>query len=129
MKSESLKNLRTMREVRSSLEVCLRKKTNTLGSLNSDESVKELISEKAPDREELQLVEKEKQRLRSFYKKVNDSQNRLLLLREKLAEKLRRNIALMKVRKELQKEVYQDHPEQRRIVRKKVGSDTNNFEY
>lgn len=129
MKSESLKHVRTMRDLVNSLEVCLKRRVATHNSLSSDESVKELVSEESLGREDKLVLEKERRRLRDFYNKVEKSQNRLLQLRGKMAHVIRKNKALMKTRKELQDEIRPVKHEPKKPVKKRAMSKNQDFEY
>jgi len=96
--------------------------------LSSDESVKALLSEETLSREDKLLMQKEKQKLRSFYEKVERSQGRLLQLRGKIAHQIRRNKALMKIRRELQEENRQCNSESEKREKKTLTAN-NDFEY
>jgi hypothetical protein len=127
MKSESLKHVRTMRDVASIHEVYTTRKTKTHNSLSSDESVEALMREDDLSREDQLIVQKERRRLESFYGKVERSQKRLLQLRGKLAHQIHRNEALMKIRRELQEEKRHDSHESKPKTKKLLNN--KDFEY
>ncbi len=128
MKSESLKHVRTMRDIVSVHKIYTTRKMRTHNSLSSDESVEALLSDETLNREDKLLVQKEKQKLRSFYEKVERSQGRLLQLRGKIAHQIRRNKALMKIRRELQEENRHCNSESKKREKKTLTAN-NDFEY
>ena len=103
MKSEALGNLRTMREVRSSLEVAGGRKAKTTNSLSR---TKEMIDALEPlnDRSLGSVLTRERKRFGNQEASVNKSRQRLLKSRKKLATIIEKNRALTQLRHELQQE-------------------------
>jgi len=100
MKRESLRGLRTMREVRTSLSVARprrEKTTNSLGKENIEDD-----SGSPPDAKLTQILANEKARAAAFEVSVAKSQQRMLKLRDRLAATIKRNEELTRLRKEIQ---------------------------
>ncbi len=107
MKSEALRNIRTIRQVRTSLDVARSEKPRTTNSLSkTGEEVAHL--ESVTDRRLPQILEKERRRFNAQETSVNRSRQRLLKAREKLAMTINRNRALTELRHELQRARWED---------------------
>ena len=103
MKSEALGNLRTMRQVRNSIEVAGERKAKTTNSLSR---TKEMIESLEPlsDRRLGCVLTRERKRFGNYEAAVNRSRQRLLKSRKKLATTIANNLALTQLRHELQQE-------------------------
>jgi len=100
MKSEALRNIRTMRQVRTGplgrMEQI--KTANSLGKTSDEiESLKSLS-----DRRLSQALEKERRHFAAQEAGIDKSRRRILKAREKLAATINKNKALTKMRHELQ---------------------------
>lgn len=101
MESEALRNIRTMREIKTSLDVARKQKVRTTNSLSrTKEEIGHLESIEPPELN--QLLTKERKRLVAFDMSVEKSRQRLLQLRERLAGIINKNRAIMEVRHQLQ---------------------------
>jgi len=103
MKSEALANLRTMRQLRSSLEVAGGRKAKTTNSLSRTKEMTEHL-EPLSDRRLTCVLTRERKRFGNHEAAVNKSRQRLLQSRKKLATIIDRNRALTQLRHELQQE-------------------------
>jgi hypothetical protein len=101
MNSEALRNIRTMRHVKTSLDITGSKKAKTTNSLSRTRQEIEQ-TESIADRRTGQILAKERARYAAYGASVEKSRQRLLKFREKLAALINRNRALMKLRHELQ---------------------------
>lgn len=103
MESEALGKVRTMRQVKSSLDLtrgCKAKTTNSLFRMpEKNEQANPVI-----DSRTLQILSKEKRRFSCYERSVMKSRDRLLKSREKLALTINRNRALTDLRHDLQSE-------------------------
>jgi len=88
MKSEALRNIRTMQQVKTSLDVARSQRPRTVNSLSKTSGEK--------------VLEKEKMRFAAQEASINKSRQRLLRTREKLAMTINKNRALTELRHELQ---------------------------
>jgi hypothetical protein len=105
MKSETLRNIRTMRQVKSSLEVARNQKFKTTSSLSkTPEEIENLNSIGLTDNQTAQILAREKARAAKFEASVERSQQKLLNSRKKLAVLVNRNRALTTLRHEIQHE-------------------------
>lgn len=102
MKSEALRNIRTLREAKISLDVAGGRKFKTANSLSKTTAEVERL-ESLTDPRLLQILEKEKRRVAAYEASVNKSRQRMLRGREKLAMTVNRNRALTELRHELQR--------------------------
>ena len=102
MKSESLRGLRTMRQVRTSLNVARPRQGRTVNSLHKEKP--EGDQEFSPDAKLEQILANEKMRATAFEASVAKSQQRMLKLRDKLAETIKRNEELTRLRQKIQKD-------------------------
>jgi len=116
MKSEALRNIRTMRQVKTSLNVARNQRLKTTNSLSKTRDEVEYL-ESLTDRPLEQVLEKERRRFAAQEALINKSRQRVLRAREKLAATINKNRALMELRHELQ---------QRRRVGEESASQTSN---
>ena len=122
MKRESLRNLRTMREVRSSLEASRPDRGRTTNSLHKDNNEENTAS--PPDPKIRQILLKEKMRSAAFEASVAKSQERMLRLRDKLAATIKQNEELTRLRKQMQKARWEDKSPSGEPAAKKDGFNT-----
>lgn len=101
MKSEALRNIRTMREVKISLDVARGQRLRTTNSLSKTKDEVEYL-ESLTDRRLEQVLEKERRRFGVQEASVNKSRQRVLRAREKLAMTVNKNRALTELRRKLQ---------------------------
>ncbi|MBI3931602.1 MAG: hypothetical protein HY325_06220 [Chloroflexi bacterium] len=102
MTSEALKNIRTMRQVKTSLDLAKNQRVRTTNSLSrTEEEADYLLS--LTDRRTGQLLAKETKRLAAMEASVDKSRGRVLKAREKLATTINRNRALTELRYQLQR--------------------------
>ena len=102
MKSEALRNVRTMRQVKSTLDVARGQKLRTTNSLSKTRGEVEYL-ESLTDRQLEQVLEKERRRSAAQEASINKSRQRVLKAREKLAMTINKNRALTELRHELQR--------------------------
>ncbi len=101
MPSEALRNIRTMREVKTNLDLARDQKPRTTNSLSkTEEEVAHLQS--LADRRVGQILAKETKRFAAMEASIDKSRGRVLKAREKLAATVNKNRALTKLRRELQ---------------------------
>jgi hypothetical protein len=101
MNSEALRNIRTMRQVRTSLDIARKqniKTTNCLSRTTAEMEHPETIE----DRRTGQILTKERARVAAYNASIEKSRQRLLKYREKLAAIIKQNRALTELRHELQ---------------------------
>jgi len=108
MKSEALRNIRTMRQVKASLDVVRGQKPRTTNCLSKTGKEIEYL-ESLTDRCLEQTLEKERRRFVAQETGINKSRQRLLMSREKLAMTLNRNRALTELRHQLQQSRWEDN--------------------
>ena len=102
MPSEALRNIRTMRHVKTSLDLAKSQRFKTTNSLSkTEEEATHLLS--LADRRLVQVLAKETKRFAAMEVSVEKSRQRLLNSREKLAVTINRNRALTELRYQLQK--------------------------
>ena len=105
MESEALRNIRTMRQVKSSLEVARHQRFKTTNSLSKTIEESERLSSIGIDNSQTaQILAKEKARAAKFEASVERSRQKLLKSREKMAGIINRNRALTKLRHEIQQD-------------------------
>ena len=105
MESEALRNIRTMRQVKTSLEVASKQKIKTTNSLfKTAEEIEHLESIGMDDSQLPQILAREKARTAKFEASVEKSRQKLLKSREKIAGLVNRNRALTQLRHEIQRE-------------------------
>ena len=101
MVSETLRNIRTMRQVKTSLDLAKSQKLKTTNSLSkTKDEVEYLLS--LTDRQAGQILAKERKRFAAQEAVIDKSRRRVLRSREKLAVTINRNRALTELRHELQ---------------------------
>jgi hypothetical protein len=102
MVSETLRNTRTMRQIRTSLDLARNQKLKTTNSLSkTKEEVEHLQS--LSDRGVAQILAKERKRFATQEAVIEKSRRRVLRAREKLAVTINKNRALTELRHELQR--------------------------
>ena len=102
MPSEALRNIRTMRQVKTSLDLARSQRVRTTNSLSrTEEAETHLLS--LSDRQIEQILEKERKRFAAVEAAVDKSRRRLIQAREKLAATINKNRALTELRHELQR--------------------------
>jgi beta-glucosidase-like glycosyl hydrolase len=101
MLSEALRNIRTMRQVKTSLDVARSQRPRTANSLSKTSKEIEYL-ESLTDRRLEQVLGKEKRRFAAQEASINKSRQRVLRAREKLAMTVNRNRVLTDLRHELQ---------------------------
>jgi predicted RNase H-like nuclease (RuvC/YqgF family) len=105
MESEALRNIRTMRQVKTSLEVAGNQRIKTTSSLSKTTEEREHLESLGIDNSlTAQILAKEKARAAAFKSSVERSREKLLKSREKLATVINRNRALTKLRHEIQQD-------------------------
>lgn len=102
MVSETLRNIRTMRQVKTSLDLARSQKLKTTNSLSkTKDEVESLLS--LIDRRAGQILAKERKRFAAQEAAIDKSRQRVLRSRERLAVTINRNRALNELRHELQR--------------------------
>jgi hypothetical protein len=105
MESEALRNIRTMRQVKSSLEVARNQRVKTTNSLaKTTEEIRRLASIDICNSQTVQILAKEKTRANKFEASAEISRQKLLKSREKIASLINRNRALTRLRHEIQQD-------------------------
>lgn len=101
MDSEALRNLKTMRQVRTGPDVARRQKLRTTNSLSK---MPEEIDRRQTldDRSVARVLNKERKRFAALEASYNKSRQRILRSRERLAVTINRSRALTELRHELQ---------------------------
>jgi hypothetical protein len=108
MKKESLRGIRTMREVRTSLSALRPGREITTNSLRKENI--EDDADSPPDARLKQILANEKARAAAFEASVAKSQQNMLKLRDKLAATIKRNEELTRLRKEIQQARWENKP-------------------
>lgn len=110
MDSEALRNLRTMRQIRVSLDLARRQKIKTTNSL-SKTCIEAQNLQILTDPKTTQILEKEKRRFIAQQTSIDKSRRRVLRARNKLAATINRNRALIELRHDLQRGLWErrDH--------------------
>jgi hypothetical protein len=102
MQSEALRNIKTMRQVRTGHDLAAGRRARTTNSLSKSEAeAARLLS--LNDRRAEQVLAKETQRFAAMEASFDKSRGRVLKAREKLAATINRNRALTELRHELQR--------------------------
>ena len=102
MQSETLRNIKTMRQVKTGHDLARRQRVKTTNSLSkTDEEAAHLLS--LTDRRTGQILAKETKRFATMEASIEKSRGRVLKAREKLAATINRNRALTELRYELQR--------------------------
>ena len=102
MKSEALRNIKTMGQIRSSLDVTRGQKLRTTNSLSRSKEELEHL-ELLTDRRLGQVLAKERARFAALDASVKKSRQRLIKSRERLAATINKNRAITDLRHELQR--------------------------
>lgn len=101
MQSEALRNIRTMRQVKTSLDLARSQRFKTTNSLSrTEEEAARLLSSSDPQAG--QILAKERRRSAAMEASVEKSRQRLLRARDKLAATINKNRALTELRYKLQ---------------------------
>ena len=101
MRSEALRNIGTMRQITTTLDIARNRKLKTTNSLSRTKEETERL-ESLTDRRLEQVLEKEKRRFAAQETSVNKSRQRVLRSRNKLAATINRNRALTELRYQMQ---------------------------
>ena len=101
MRSEALRSIRTMRQVKTGMDVLRSQRPRTTNSLSKTSGEIEYLESLTDPRLEL-VLEKERKRFAAQEGVVNRSRQRMIRAREKLAATINKNHALMELRHELQ---------------------------
>ncbi len=102
MVNETLRNVRTMRQVKSSLDLVRSQKPKTTNSLSkTKDEVEYLLS--LTDQRAGQILAKERRRFAAQEAAIDRSRQQVLRSRERLAVTINKNQALTKLRHELQR--------------------------
>jgi len=107
MQSEALRNIRTMRQVRTSPDVARNRKLRTTNSLSKTKEEVVSLESLADGCRLAQVLRNERQRSKAHEAAVNKSQQRLLRARGKLAATINKNRALTELRHDLQRARYE----------------------
>ncbi len=102
MKSEALRNIRTMRQVKTGLDVLRSQRPRTVNSLSKTSGEIKYL-ESLTDRRLEQVLGKERMRFAAQEASINKSRQRVLRARKKLAMTVNGNRALTELRRELQR--------------------------
>lgn len=102
MKSEALRNLRTMRQVKTGLGLAKGQKLRTTNSLSKIKGEIEHL-DSLQDRRREQILAGERKRFAAQQASLDKSRQRVLRSRERLAMTINRNRALTELRQELQR--------------------------
>lgn len=125
MESEALRNIRTMRQVKTSLDVAGRQRIKTTGSLSkTTEEIEHLESTGRSESQTAQILAKEKARAAKFEASADRSRQKLLKSRENLARLINRNRALTDLRHQIQQErdMRKEPPSSPQLLSKPVKS-------
>jgi hypothetical protein len=102
MQSEALRNIKTMRQIKTGYDLARSRRVRTTNSLSrTDEETARLLS--LNDRQTEQILAQEIKRFAAMEASIDKSRGRVLKAREKLAATINRNRALTELRHELQK--------------------------
>jgi hypothetical protein len=102
MQSEALRNIKTMRQVKTGHDLARNQRVRTTNSLSrTEEEAAHLLS--LADRQAEQILAKETKRFAAMEASIEKSRGRVLKAREKLAATINRNRALTELRYELQR--------------------------
>lgn len=107
MESETLRNIRTTRHIKTSLGVTRSCRPRTTNSLSKPKGEIEHL-ESLSGRQVHQILAKEKARVAAFDASVMKSRQRLLRSRDRLAVTINRNRALTDLRHQLQRAHWED---------------------
>jgi hypothetical protein len=102
MQSEALRNIKTMRQIKTGHDLARSRRTRTTNSLSrTKEEAAHLLS--LTDRRVEQILARETKRFAAMDASIEKSRGRVLRAREKLAATINRNRALTELRYELQR--------------------------
>jgi hypothetical protein len=102
MPSEAMRNIRTMRQVKTGYDLARSQRVKTTNSLSrTGEEAAHLLS--LSDRRAAQILAKETKRFAAVEASVDKSRGRVLKAREKLAATINKNRALTELRYQLQR--------------------------
>jgi len=105
MESEALRNIRTLRQVKSSLEVAAKQRIKTTNSLyKTAEEIDHLESLGLDSLQTAQVLDKEKARAANLEASRERSRQKLLKSRDKIACLVNRNLALTRLRHQIQQD-------------------------
>jgi hypothetical protein len=105
MESEALRNIRTLRQVKSSLEVAAKQRIKTTNSLyKTAEEIDHLESLGLDSLQTAQVLDKEKARAAKLEASMDRSRQKLLKSRDKIACLVNRNRALTTLRHQIQQD-------------------------
>jgi len=108
MQSEALRNIRTMRQVKTSLDLSRCQKPKTTNSLSkTEEESAHLLS--LTDQRVVQILAKETKRFATMEASIDKSRGRVLKAREKLAVTINKNRALNELRHKLQQARWEEN--------------------
>jgi hypothetical protein len=109
MKSETLRNIRTLRQIKTSGDIWNERCPKTTNrNTRTEKEIKYLESLEDPYTK--QILEAERQRLKAYKHAISKSQERILKVREKLARIINRNRAITQLRKNIQQSFWEDDP-------------------
>lgn len=106
MRSEALRNIGTMRQITTALDIARNRKPRTTNSLTRTKEEMEHL-ESVSDRRLEQVLGKEKRRFAAQDASINKSRQRVIRSRDKLAVTIRRNRALTELRYQMQRARWQ----------------------
>jgi len=105
MESETLRHIRTLRQVKSSLEVAAKQRIRTTNSLfKTTEEIENLESVGLDSLQTAQVLAKEKARAAKLEASMERSRQKLLKSRDKIACLVNRNRALTRLRHQIQQD-------------------------
>jgi len=104
MKSESLVNIKTFRDIRTDLEKRGERKIKTTNSLSKTEEELKTIDSIVDDKALALTLQKERQRFSRQDLAIKRARKKLLATRRKLAKMVNKNREVMELRHQLQKE-------------------------
>jgi hypothetical protein len=101
MQSEALRNIKTMRQVKTGYDLARSRRVRTTNSLSrTEEEAAYLLS--LSDPQAGQILAKERKRFAAMEASIDKSRGRMLKARDKLAATINKNRALTELRHELQ---------------------------
>jgi hypothetical protein len=118
MQSEALRNIRTMRQIKTGHDLARNRRVRTTNSLSRTEAETARLLSLA-DRQAAQILAKEIKRFAAMEASIDKSRGRVLKAREKLAMTVNRNRALTELRYELQKDRWEKRdsvPQKRELL-------------
>jgi hypothetical protein len=124
VKSEALRNLRTMRQIQTGLDLARRQRLRTTNSLSKTPEEVEHLESLLNSQAERFFEVRERARFSARVAQVETTRQRVLKAREKLAMTINKNRALTELRSELQRTWWEEDPPQSRAPR---ASDQGRF--